>query len=439
MVCTIKPAITSKSCGLVIAVIWLVLVLYVEPVAAQLRGHGGPVRALAISKDGRTALSGSFDSAAIVWDLQRNAAREVLRLHESAVNAVALWNDANAITAGEDARIAVWTLGRAGSDVVLTGHTAPIAAVAISSDSKTLASASWDGTVRLWQLSGGEPVVLEGHAQNVNGVAFLPDGKTVASAGYDATVRIWPLSPRKPPTVTTLPAPLNAVAVAPDGEIAAAAANGHVYFLSPAGDYRDAVAASPTPLIALAISRDGAELAAASINGALVIVDRKSRNVTQRLVGPGMPAWSAAFFPNGRILLTGGVDGMIRRWDTTTGQAIDPVAAGVMEDPLAAYAGDPGAQVFRACIACHALNLRDGNRAGPSLHGLFGRRIASLPGYNYSEALRHLDIVWTPETVAKLFEIGPAQYTPGTKMPEQRIGASEDREALVKFLERATR
>jgi len=41
--------------------------------------------------------------------------------------------------------------------------------------------------------------------------------------------------------------------------------------------------------------------------------------------------------------------------------------------------------------------------------------------------------------VAKLFEIGPAQYTPGTKMPEQRIGASEDREALVKFLERATR
>jgi cytochrome c len=90
-------------------------------------------------------------------------------------------------------------------------------------------------------------------------------------------------------------------------------------------------------------------------------------------------------------------------------------------------------------VACHTLKDNEANRAGPSLHGLFGRRIASLPGYNYSEALRHLAIVWTPETVARLFEIGPAYYTPGTKMPEQRISAPEDREALVKFLEKATR
>jgi cytochrome c len=47
--------------------------------------------------------------------------------------------------------------------------------------------------------------------------------------------------------------------------------------------------------------------------------------------------------------------------------------------------------------------------------------------------------VWTPETVAKLFEVGPAKYTPGTKMPEQTIGAAADREALVKFLEKATK
>jgi cytochrome c len=46
--------------------------------------------------------------------------------------------------------------------------------------------------------------------------------------------------------------------------------------------------------------------------------------------------------------------------------------------------------------------------------------------------------VWTPETVSKLFEVGPAAYTPGTKMPEQRIGSAEDRAALVKFLEKTT-
>jgi cytochrome c len=47
--------------------------------------------------------------------------------------------------------------------------------------------------------------------------------------------------------------------------------------------------------------------------------------------------------------------------------------------------------------------------------------------------------VWTPETVSKMFEVGPMTYTPGTKMPEQTIGAPEDRKALVEFLGRVTK
>ena len=94
--------------------------------------------------------------------------------------------------------------------------------------------------------------------------------------------------------------------------------------------------------------------------------------------------------------------------------------------------------MFKACVACHTLSANDGARAGPTLAGIFGRRIATLPGYDFSPALKKLDIVWTPETLSKLFEVGPAVYTPGTKMPEQRVGA-EDRAELVKFLEKATR
>ena len=66
-----------------------VLLLLTHPAQAQLRGHGGPVRALAISADGQTAVSGSFDSSVIRWSLPRNAADQVLRFHQSAVNAVA--------------------------------------------------------------------------------------------------------------------------------------------------------------------------------------------------------------------------------------------------------------------------------------------------------------------------------------------------------------
>ena len=240
-------------------------------------------------------------------------------------------------------------------------------------------------------------------------------------------------------SVHNLPSPLNTVAVAPDGEIAAAGADGKVYFLSPQGELRGDVQASPTPVIALAISRDGALVAAAGIRGSVAIIERKTRKVEHTLVGPGLPVWSVAFFPDNRTLLTGGADRTIRRWDVVSGEPIGAVVVGAPDDPLAAYAGDPGAQVFRACVACHTLSPDEGNKAGPSLAGIFGRRIATLPGYHYSDALKHMDIVWTPDTVAKMFEVGPMTYTPGTKMPEQKVGSPEERKALVEFLEKATK
>jgi cytochrome c len=258
------------------------------------------------------------------------------------------------------------------------------------------------------------------------------------SASYDLTVRIWPLD-WSAPTSVTLPSPLNTVAVAHDGEIIAGSADGRVFFLSRTGELRGEIAAGETPVIAVAVSRDGALVAAAGVRGSVAIIDRRSRTLARTLVGPGLPVWSAAFLPDSRTLITGGTDRMVRRWDAITGDHMGQVAMTGADDPLAAYAGDPGAEVYRACVACHTLTPDEGNRAGPTLAGIFGRRIASLPGYDFSAALKQLDIVWTPETVGKLFEVGPMAYTPGTKMPEQRIGSAEDRAALVRFLERVTK
>jgi cytochrome c len=191
-------------------------------------------------------------------------------------------------------------------------------------------------------------------------------------------------------------------------------------------------------VISLAVSPDGALLAAASIGGSVAIIDRNTRTIARTLVGPGLPVWSVAFFADDRTLLTGGADHTIRRWNALTGELMGSPVVGAPGDPLAAFAGDHGAEMFRSCIACHTLSKDDGVRAGPTLAGIFGRRIASLPGYNFSEALKKMDIIWTPESVAKLFEIGPAAYTPGTKMPEQRIASPEDRKALIDFIARVT-
>jgi cytochrome c len=423
----------------VLVALTLLLPLASGSAQAQLRGHGGPVRALAISPDGTQAVSGSFDTSAIRWSLTRNAAEQVLRFHDGAVNAVVLLRDGRIATSGEDARIAIWRPGEPQPVTVLTGHEAPVVALAVSPDGTTLASASWDHTARLWPLAGGAPRVIEGHAQNVNGVAFAPDGRALITAGYDATLRITPLIGEGTPVVATLPTALNAVAVAPDGEIVTAGADGKVYLLSAAGELKVEIEAAQTPIIAVAMSGDGRLIAAAGIRGSVAIIDRAARRLERTLVGPGLPVWSVAFFPDSRTLLTGGTDRIIRRWDVVTGEPIGNVVMGAPEDPLAAFAGDHGAEVFRACIACHTLRADEGVRAGPTLAGIFGRRIATLPGYNFSDALKQLDIVWTPETVAKLFEVGPMAYTPGTKMPEQRIGSTEDRAALVQFLEKATK
>jgi cytochrome c len=255
--------------------------------------------------------------------------------------------------------------------------------------------------------------------------------------GYDLALRIWPIAGGSS-QIVTLPTPLNSVAVARDGEIIAAGATGKVYFLSPAGEKQGEVDAADVPIIALAVSADGKFVAASSIRGAVAVIDRTGRQIERTLIGPGMPAWSVAFLPDNGTLLTGGTDRLIRRWNARTGEHAGDVTMSGPADPLAPYKNDPGAEVFRACVACHTLKPDEGPRAGPTLAGIFGRRIASLPGYDFSPALKDLDIVWTPETVSKLFEIGPTAYTPGTKMPEQRVGA-EDRAALVTFLEKATK
>lgn len=410
--------------------------LFVLPATAQMRGHGGPVRALAITGDGRLGVSGGFDQAAIIWGLDTGAALSVLRFHDGAVNAVAVLPDGRFASASEDGRIALWRLGQAEPERVLEGHAGPIAGLAVSPDGTRLASAAWDGTARIWPLAGGPARVLEGHKGNVNAVAFLPDGGLV-TAGADASVRIWTTDGQTTATAL-LPSALSALAVTADGEIATAGADATVRFLGRDGSMRGQVELGPAPVIALAPSPDGTRIAAASAGGTVAMIERAGRKVLFNLVGPGLPVWSVAWRPDGSELVTGGGDRLVRRWNAGNGEPIGPLAMPRPADALASFHGERGAEVFRACVACHSLTPDEAPRAGPTLAGIFGRRIAAVPGYRYSDALKAMDIVWTPETVARLFEVGPARYTPGTRMPEQTINSAEDRDALMRFLAKAT-
>ena len=93
---------------------------------------------------------------------------------------------------------------------------------------------------------------------------------------------------------------------------------------------------------------------------------------------------------------------------------------------------------MRKCSICHSLTDDASRKAGPSLHGLFGRPAGTLPGYRYSPTLSGSDIVWNDATIDALFDIGPDHYIPDSKMPMQRITRAEDRADLIEFLKRET-
>ena len=127
----------------------------------------------------------------------------------------------------------------------------------------------------------------------------------------------------------------------------------------------------------LAISHDGALVAAAGIRGSVAIIDRKQRKLLRTLVGPGLPVWSVAFFPDNRTLLTGGTDRVIRRWNAVSGEPIDSAVVGAPQDPLARICRRSRRRSvprLRRLPHAHARRRQQGR---PDLAGIFGRRIAT--------------------------------------------------------------
>ena len=114
-------------------------------------GHSISVESVAISPDGKTIVSGSYDNTIKIWD---NQSGECLN--------------------------------------TLEGHSGYVSSVAISPDGKTIVSGSYDKTIKIWDIQSGECLnTLYGHSYFVNSVAISPDGKTIVSGSSDGTLKIW--------------------------------------------------------------------------------------------------------------------------------------------------------------------------------------------------------------------------------------------------------
>ena len=412
---------------------------------ARLEGHGGPIRGIAVSPDGTIALTASFDNSVGVWDLTREGAEPVwLEGHEAAVNAVAVSPDGMvALSTGDDFDAILWSLADGEPLRRLEGHEGKVIGAAFSADGALVATAGWDGAVGLWDAASGERLaMLTGHRSQVQDVAFAEGDAVLFSASADGTIRRWDVV-RRAYLREEASHGFGVNRLVLDeaaGWLAYGALDGGVRVLDlETGEEVADVTSGRRPVLGLALSRDRSRLGIADGEGHVHIVETDGwQTVRDFRATPRGPVWALAFDASGRRVVTGTLQDYAEIW---------PVAsAGVAEDDgaLRGFQRDPAEmtngerQFVRKCSICHALGEDGERRAGPTLHRVFGRRAGTLPGYEYSDALKGADLTWSPETLDKLFDIGPDHYTPGSKMPMQRIVRGEDRADLIEWLRTAT-
>ena len=91
-------------------------------------------------------------------------------------------------------------------------------------------------------------------------------------------------------------------------------------------------------------------------------------------------------------------------------------AVSVQNDEKITGNAEAGKTDFAICTACHQIGPNAQNAVGPVLNGMVGSKVASYPGYKYSDALKNAPFkVWTVQNLQKWLA-GPQKVVPGTKM-----------------------
>ncbi len=404
-----------------------------------LKGHGGPIKGIDVSPDGSRILTASFDYSVGLW---RGGTPVWLEAHGAAVNAVRFVDENRAVSAGDDFQLYLWDLAT-GRGRRIGGHKSKVIALELSPDRRTVAAASWDGTIGLWPLDGGAPRFLKGHRSGVNDIAYSADGRTLYSGSADGTIRTWdPVRGVRKRFFLRHGFGVNTLVLNDSANwLAYGSLDGTIRVVDAvSGDKIADFTSYRSPILSMAADPNFSKIAVGDGEGFIKVIDSRSwsvlRNFRATLRGP---VWALRFSPDGRNIHAGGLDDAMYSWPVASLGSHDRMTReerSFLKKPATMSNGER--QFQRKCSICHALGPEGLRRAGPTLFGVFGRRAGTLAGYKYSRTLRNSEIVWNEGTIDALFDQGPDDYIPGTKMPMQRIVKPADRDDLVAFLRRAT-
>lgn len=357
---------------------WEMLAERVRRDQLVLRGHQGPVRAIAFVPDKPQLISGGYDGSIRLWDLETgrilstlhtNQRNEVLALalspdgkqlaacHGSTVEiwslesgqsvrslgafadraaAIAYAPDGQKIAIGDvSGGVRIWDVSTGQAVHSLKAHSATIHRLAYSPDGKLLALASHDGNAGLWDAETGKRQYrLSAHQACVRYLSFAPDGQTIATGSEDRTVRLWDVASGVERQVIPFHQWVTAVAFSADGETLVTVDQGREITLKPistAGQARVTHSCHRKQIWALAFSADGTQLATASDDGDIIVRDwdalvaGASEQTLERSVIHGLrgAASSLAISPDGSRLAVAEENAFSAAvWDPRSGQRL---------------------------------------------------------------------------------------------------------------------
>jgi RNA polymerase sigma factor (sigma-70 family) len=290
------------------------------------QGHENDVTALVFSADGKRLVSGGTDGTVRVW--QAATGKEVRLLIRDAADdpcrfaALALSPDGKVLAAGNSqGSIVLHDMENFQSLPFTSVEPSEVRSLAFSPAGKRLVAGRWNGTVRVWDTSSGKEVAeLKGHTQMISEVAFSPDGKTIATAANgDPDLRLWDAVTGK--EVRRLPGKygFDSVRFFPDGKSLLTGGYGpiRIWDVGTGKEVRRLDAAAHATL-----SPDGRRVAAAG-QQSLRLWDAQTGEEIPYPRGHRDAVWSVALSPDRRIAATADSDpGIIHFWDLWTAKEL---------------------------------------------------------------------------------------------------------------------
>jgi WD40 repeat protein len=233
-----------------------------EKQSGSLKGHDQTIESIAVTKDGKTVVTGSEDQTIVVWDVAAAKPSQTLKGHTGPVIAVAVTADGKKVAStSRDRTIKIWDVATAKDVATLKVEiekkeepkkeepkkvdpkkadpkkgdpkkmdpkaggketSREFVSLAFSPDGSKLAAGNLDGMIKIYDAADGKEIGEMKAHEGVWALAFSPDGSKLATGGWDQTIKVWDLASKK--DVQTIKAHMGTVttlAFSPDGMLIA--------------------------------------------------------------------------------------------------------------------------------------------------------------------------------------------------------------------------